>query len=346
MNNNYNTEYPLILLVGPSGSGKTTIAEALSERYGNSTAGSNGSRSMGIAKSYTTRKPRFPGEDSYHFVSKEEFGKLDLCDKTEFCGNMYGLTQDEVERSGIIICDPNGIINIRKNYKGERQILVVFVTAPKRERYLRMISRGDGREEASKRIENDEKTFHSAAHMADFIVFTQESVYVSLAKIEEFIAAKMLNTFVWFYGDNTCNQSVLAINRNVFEYAQILQIGKKFCLAADTVDLSTVPESELNEVLQKIHRMSVNESIRTWPECVARPAFSQAIFERDMEQHIKATYKSEDEAKEALRTYKANKDIFMSLDDRAGWNSFAMRATALGYTPDIIRTEIENIANA
>ncbi len=31
MNNNYNTEYPLILLVGPSGSGKTTIAEALSE---------------------------------------------------------------------------------------------------------------------------------------------------------------------------------------------------------------------------------------------------------------------------------------------------------------------------
>ncbi len=36
----------------------------------------------------------------------------------------------------------------------------------------------------------------------------------------------------------------------------------------------------------------------------------------------------------------------MSLDDRAGWNSFAMRATALGYTPDIIRTEIENIANS
>lgn len=343
MNNNYNTEYPLILLVGPSGSGKTTIAEALSERYSNSTEGSNGSRSMRIAKSYTTRKPRFPGEDSYHFVSEEEFDKLDLCDKTKFCGNSYGLTQDEVERSGIIICDSEGIINIRKNYKGKRQILVVFVTAPKRERYLRMISRGDSREEANKRIENDEKTFYC---MSDFNVSTQESVYVSLAKIEEFIAAKMLNTFVWLYCDNTCNQSVLAVNRNVFEYAQILQIGKKFCLAADTVDLSTVPESELNEVLQKIHRMSVNESIRAWPECVARFAFSRAIFERDMEQHIKATYKSEDEAKEALRTYKANKDIFMSLDDRAGWNSFAMRATALGYTPDIIRTEIENIANA
>lgn len=343
MNNNYNTEYPLILLVGPSGSGKTTIAEALSERYGNSTAGSNGSRSMRIAKSYTTRKPRFPGEDSYHFVSEEEFDKLDLCDKTKFCGNSYGLTQDEVERSGIIICDSEGIINIRKNYKGERQILVVFVTAPKEERYLRMINRGDSREEANKRIKNDEKTFYC---MSDFNVSTQESVYVSLAKIEEFIAAKMLNTFVWLYSDTICNQSVLAVNRNVFEYAQILQIGKKFCLAADTVDLSTVPESELNEVLQKIHRMSVNESIRAWPECVARFAFSRAIFERDMEQHIKATYKSEDEAKEALRTYKANKDIFMSFDDRAGWNSFAMRATALGYTPDIIRTEIENIANA
>ncbi len=38
---------------------------------------------MRIAKSYTTRKPRFPGEDSYHFVSEEEFDKLDLCDKNQ-----------------------------------------------------------------------------------------------------------------------------------------------------------------------------------------------------------------------------------------------------------------------
>lgn len=44
----------------------------------------------------------------------------------------------------------------------------------------------------------------------------------------------------------------------------------------------------------------------------------------------KATYKSEDEAKEALRTYKANKDIFMSLDDRAGWNSFGNASNRIG----------------
>lgn len=51
---------PFIILVGKSGSGKSSIAAALASNYG-----------FKEIKTYTTRPPRFEGEDTHTFVDKD-----------------------------------------------------------------------------------------------------------------------------------------------------------------------------------------------------------------------------------------------------------------------------------
>ena len=55
----------LYLIVGPSGVGKTTIAKELTKRFG-----------YFQVRSYTTRPPRFEGEEGYIFLTPQEFSAL------------------------------------------------------------------------------------------------------------------------------------------------------------------------------------------------------------------------------------------------------------------------------
>ena len=148
----------IFLIVGCSGSGKTTITEQLEQKYG-----------LKSIQSYTTRKPRYEGETGHIFISDEEFDKLtDMVAYTEFAGNRYCATAEQVEDNDLYIIDPKGIDFFMKSYNGGKTPKVIFISCNLTTRYERMIEReetkGKSHQEAIEssltRIVNDAGEFY------------------------------------------------------------------------------------------------------------------------------------------------------------------------------------------
>lgn len=140
---------PLILLVGKSGSGKTTIAEYLEKNYG-----------MKMLESYTTREPRYEGERGHTFITYNEY--LQLQNKvgvTYFDGKYYCCTQEQCDNSDVYVIDPDGIAVFRRNYKGNRKHIIIYLKVNPFVRLFRMVQRGDGICDAIDRIVHDHKKF-------------------------------------------------------------------------------------------------------------------------------------------------------------------------------------------
>lgn len=143
-----NDKKRIILLMGASGSGKTTLGMFL--------------RELGIPEliSHTTRQPRV-GEvegDPYHFITKEEFDKIDKVEETEYAGNFYCLAKSEVEdklkkfKRVYCITDSYGMQHIRQKY-GD-MVKVIYISVTLAEMKKRMKDRGDSEEVIEKRIQN------------------------------------------------------------------------------------------------------------------------------------------------------------------------------------------------
>jgi len=122
----------LIVVTGPSCAGKSTFVNNL----------------VGITRviSTTTRPPR-EGETNgvdYHFVTKDEFEKLNFIERSEVYGNQYGITYEALERTKgnvVIIMDVYGALKFKDAYSGSATY--VFVTAPFEELIRRMKKRND-----------------------------------------------------------------------------------------------------------------------------------------------------------------------------------------------------------
>ena len=148
----------IFLIVGCSGSGKTTITEQLEQKYG-----------LKSIQSYTTRKPRYEGETGHIFISDEEFDKLtDMVAYTEFAGNRYCATAEQVENNDLYIIDPKGVDFFMKAYKGSKTPKVIFISSNLTTRYERMIGRAETKgkshqeaiESSLARIANDAGEFY------------------------------------------------------------------------------------------------------------------------------------------------------------------------------------------
>ena len=148
----------IFLIVGCSGSGKTTITEQLEQKYG-----------LKSIQSYTTRKPRYDGESGHTFVSDEEFDKLtDIVAYTEFAGNRYCATAEQVEDNDLYIIDPKGIDFFMKSYKGSKTPKIIFISSNLTTRYERMVGRAETKgkshqeaiESSLTRIVNDAGEFY------------------------------------------------------------------------------------------------------------------------------------------------------------------------------------------
>ena len=148
----------IFLIVGCSGSGKTTITEQLEQKYG-----------LKSIQSYTTRKPRYDGESGHTFVSDEEFDKLtDIVAYTEFAGNRYCATVEQVENNDLYIIDPKGIDFFMKSYKGSKTPKIIFISSNLTTRYERMVGRAETKgkshqeaiESSLTRIVNDAGEFY------------------------------------------------------------------------------------------------------------------------------------------------------------------------------------------
>ena len=160
----------IFLIVGCSGSGKTTITEQLEQKYG-----------MKSIQSYTTRQPRYNGETGHIFISDEEFDKLtDMVAYTEFAGNRYCATAEQVENNDLYIIDPKGIDFFMKSYKGSKTPKVIFISSDMTTRYERMKSRAeengseymDAVKSSLERITNDVVEFYDYIHGQTQIDYT------------------------------------------------------------------------------------------------------------------------------------------------------------------------------
>lgn len=160
----------IFLIVGCSGSGKTSITEQLEKRYG-----------LKSIQSYTTRPKRYDDETGHTFVSNEEFDKLaDMVGYTEFAGNRYCATAEQVENNNLYVIDPKGVDFFMKAYNGSKTPKVIFINSDLTTRYERMKSRaeenGSTYMEAVKssleRITNDVAEFYDYIHSQTQIDYT------------------------------------------------------------------------------------------------------------------------------------------------------------------------------
>ena len=174
----------LYLIIGPSGSGKTRLADGLGRKCG-----------MKSVESYTTRSPRYPGESGHIFVSDEEFDKLtDLVAYTEFAGNKYCATAEQVENNDLYVIDPKGIKFFLEKYKGNKKPKVIFIQSDIKTRYERMVSRSKDKgtdfykcvDVALSRIVNDIGEFYEYNHklvIPDYTIENNE--YTNLDSLVE-----------------------------------------------------------------------------------------------------------------------------------------------------------------
>ena len=144
----------IALFIGPSGSGKTTIAEYLVKNY-----------DFTQIESYTTRKPRYDGEVGHIFVSNEEFDQLrDFVAYTEFDGNRYAATAEQVESNDIYVVDVAGAEYFKEKYHGTKKPVVFYFNLPGNVLKQRMLDRGDPIEAIMQRMDNDERMFANVGH--------------------------------------------------------------------------------------------------------------------------------------------------------------------------------------
>lgn len=152
----------IYLIVAPSGAGKTTVTEFLGTKYG-----------LKSIQSYTTRPPRYDGETGHTFISDEEFDKLtDIVAYTEFAGNRYCATAQQVEENDLYVIDPKGIDYFKESYKGGKQIKIIYIESDLTTRYECMKKRAEDNGAAYleavdyslKRITNDVNEFYEYIH--------------------------------------------------------------------------------------------------------------------------------------------------------------------------------------
>ena len=159
----------IFLIVGESGSGKTILVSSLEKQ-----------KKLKSIQSYTTRKPRYEDEYGHIFVSENEFNLLEgIVGYTEYNGNKYCATSQQVEENDLYVIDIDGVDFFRNAYKGNKNVRVIYIKSDIGTRFDRMVERGEkdglthsqASDIAVERYKNDIIAFQTAKEKADFIVY-------------------------------------------------------------------------------------------------------------------------------------------------------------------------------
>ena len=120
----------IYLIVGRTGSGKDYLANKLVEK------------GFKAVKSYSTRPPRYEGEDSHIFISKEESPKYtDKVATTQIGEFEYFATAKQVNESDIYIIDPKGLYELTDNMPDETFVVIYVFAEDDSQRKIRAIKR-------------------------------------------------------------------------------------------------------------------------------------------------------------------------------------------------------------
>lgn len=149
----------IYLLVGASGSGKSTVAEILHDKYG----------WQGVS-SYTTRTPRYPGEQGHEFVDKATFDTVGkLVGYTVFDGHEYGATEEQVDNADLYIIDPAGVEYFAKTYAGKKTPIVFCLQVTDGDAIFHMSMRGDDYDAVLQRHMHDKEAFANLEKRLQFM---------------------------------------------------------------------------------------------------------------------------------------------------------------------------------
>ena len=174
----------MIVLSGASASGKTEAAKMLMAKYGIRKAITTTTRPMRIHE--------LNGRD-YFFVSKEQFEQLIKEDKfveyTNYNGNYYGSTKDQIANDRVVVIDLEGL----KSYSrlNDQRIVTFYLSTGEDVRFKRMLERGDKKEDAIRRIENDRKIF--AKNQIPKVDYAIDSENMSIEQVADEIYRLYLN---------------------------------------------------------------------------------------------------------------------------------------------------------
>ena len=153
----------MIVLVGESASGKSSIERYLVDAYG-----------YNRIISYTSRSPR-SGEVNgidYHYITEDEFEKRMkegfFAESTCYNGWHYGCAVEDCTDDKVIVANPHGLRQLRKNKNVN--VTAFYINVPRRDRLIKILERGDNIEEAYRRSLSDEGQFTGIADECDFVI--------------------------------------------------------------------------------------------------------------------------------------------------------------------------------
>jgi len=133
--------------------------------------------------SWTDRLPRYEGENSHTFISKEEFDGIDRDDMiayTEFGDNRYCCLKSDVRPINTYVIDERGIEYLVKNFMDDYQIISLRVKRDinKRKEYV-----------DEERIKRDENMFYLPDAFYDHVLAND---YDTIKELKEYIEGYML----------------------------------------------------------------------------------------------------------------------------------------------------------
>lgn len=180
----------IIIISGPSGSGKTTLAAKVEQRLRGDVA---------LSISYTTREKRAGEEEGidYHFVSKEEFKKLeaagDFLETALVYGHNYGTSKsatEEMVASGkdiLLVIDIEGAKRVKEQFQSA---LMIYILPPSLEILQKRIeNRGrDVQADIDKRLSAAVAEEQEAKQIYDHFVVNDE-MERAVGELEELIKA-------------------------------------------------------------------------------------------------------------------------------------------------------------
>lgn len=161
-----------IIIFGKTASGKSRIVDELVKQ---------GYKKIVTTTTRPTRKGEIDGVD-YNFISEEEFEQLintryfaewkkyDTAEGVWY----YGSPLDEISRSdnkSIVILTPDGYRDIKDELDDH---IAIYIYANNKTIRSRLSNRGDKKEEADRRIKQDNKDFKDAEFLADRIFYNNE----------------------------------------------------------------------------------------------------------------------------------------------------------------------------
>lgn len=161
-----------IIILGKTASGKSRIVDELAKQ---------GYKKIVTTTTRPARKGEIDGVD-YNFISEEEFKELintryfaewkkyDTAEGIWY----YGSPLDEISRSdnkSIVILTPDGYRDIKDELDDH---IAIYIYANNKTIRSRLSKRGDKKEEADRRIKQDNNDFKDAEFLADRIFYNNE----------------------------------------------------------------------------------------------------------------------------------------------------------------------------